>query len=152
MQRPTILYIEDYDLVLFTVKQLFEQEGWCVDVCRDGVAGMSRLEGSNDFDLIIVDAQLPGISGLELLRRARVLEHRRQTPIIIFTATDCREEASAAEADAYMVKPGGMRDLVAVCKRLLQPKGNDQGSREVAPDPNLFPTRGGYAGSNRDVT
>jgi DNA-binding response OmpR family regulator len=120
LQQIRILYAEDYDLVLFTVKQLLELEGWRVDICRDGTAAWKKLEGEDHYDLIILDAQLPGESGLKLVRHARQLAHRRRTPIIMFTGSLRHEEALAAGADAFLNKPTGLKDLIATCNALLE--------------------------------
>lgn len=119
MQRISILYAEDYELVLFTVKQLLELEGWAVEICRDGAATLERLESEEPHDLIILDSKLPGLDGLELLRRLRALRHRANTPVIVFSATDCEPDARAAGADAYLKKPSGIRDLVPTIENLL---------------------------------
>jgi CheY-like chemotaxis protein len=119
LQQIKILYAEDYDLVLFTVKQLLELEGWSVDICRDGSEALKKIEGAEHYDVIVVDAELPGTSGINLLSRARELTHRRRTPMIMFTANDCEAEALAAGADAFLRKPGGIRDLIQTIERLL---------------------------------
>lgn len=119
MQQIRILYAEDYDLVLFTVKQLLELEGWRVDICRDGTAALKKLESDDHYDLVILDAQMPGESGLELVLKARQLAHRRRVPVIMFTGSLRREDALAAGADAFLNKPTGLKDLVATCNALL---------------------------------
>ena len=127
LQQTRILYAEDYDLVLFTVKQLLELESWHVDICRDGTTARKKLEGDEQYDLIILDAQLTGESGLSLVQRARQLAHRRRTPIILFTGSLRHEEALAAGADAFLNKPTGLKDLIATCNSLLGIK-NGSGS------------------------
>ena len=105
--------------MLFTVKQLLELEGWLVDICRDGVAAQKKLESTESYDLIMLDYELPGMRGLDLLRRARHLSARRETPIIMFTASECEDETRAAGADAFLKKPGGIRDLIPTIEALL---------------------------------
>ena len=123
MSQIKILYAEDYDLVLFTVKQLLELEGWGVDYCRDGAAALKKLEGEELFDLIVLDCDMPGVHGMDLLRAARTLEHRAGTPVIIFSAEECEREVMEAGADAYLKKPGGIKDLVHTIERLLYGRG-----------------------------
>lgn len=130
MQQLSILYAEDYDLVLFTVKQLLELEGWSVDICRDGAAALRKLESQEPFDIIILDTELPEVSGLTLLRSARSLAHRAATPVIVFTAEEHEREAREGGADAYLKKPGGIRDLVETVERLLYGKSRQ---RDLAP-------------------
>lgn len=130
MQQTRILYAEDYDLVLFTVKQLLELESWQVDICRDGATALKKLEGDEHYDLIILDAQLPGESGLSLVQRARQLAHRRRVPVILFTGSLRQDEALAAGADAFLKKPTGLKDLIATCNSLLDgnhKNGSDTG-------------------------
>lgn len=122
VQQIRILYAEDYDLVLFTVKQLLELEGWHIELCRDGTSALEKIEGREHFDCIVLDADMPGMHGLELLARARLMTHRRRTPVVIFTALDCEEEAQEAGADAFLRKPSGIRDLVPTIEQLLNPQ------------------------------
>lgn len=119
LQQVNILYVEDYDLVLFTVKQLLELEGWHVDVCREGNAALKMFESNADYDLIVLDYELPGARGLDLLRKARSMPSLHTTPIIMFTASECEAEALEAGADAFLKKPGGIRDLIPTIEFLL---------------------------------
>jgi CheY-like chemotaxis protein len=126
VQQIRILYAEDYDLVLLTVKQLLELEGWSVDICRDGVVGLKKIESDEHYDLIILDVQMPGASGLTLVQRARQLTHRRHLPIIMFTGSQRHDDAMAAGANAFLNKPAGLKELIATCKSLLAPAANNQ--------------------------
>lgn len=119
MQQVRILYVEDYDLVLFTVKQLLEGENWRVEVCRDGPSALKKIEGDESYHLLILDEHLKGINGMELLRRARQTPLLRETPALMFTASPCEEDALAAGADAFLRKPSGLKDLISTCRRLL---------------------------------
>lgn len=127
MSQVNILYADDYDLVLFTVKQMLETENWRVDVCRDGTVALKRIEGDERYDLIILDERLPGVSGLDLIKHARRAEHLRATPIMMFTATQCEEQALAAGADVFLKKPGGIGELLETCRGFLHIE-NDNGS------------------------
>ena len=129
MGQIKILYADDYDLVLFTVKQMLEMENWRVDVCRDGAVALKRIEGEERYDLIILDERLPGISGLDLIKRARLAKHLRATPIMMFTATHCEEQALAAGANAFLRKPSGIGELLETCRGFLyiENDGEDNG-------------------------
>lgn len=129
MQQIRILYAEDYDLVLFTVKQLLELEGWSVDICRDGAAGLKKLESDEHYDLIILDVQMPGASGLTLVQRTRQLTHRRHLPIIMFTGSLRYDDALAAGANAFLNKPAGLKELIATCKSLLASEADSKGDK-----------------------
>lgn len=130
MEKIRILYAEDYDLILFAAKHLLEAEGWEVEVCRDGADTLKKLEGDARFDLLILDDRIGGVSGSELVERARGDSRLRATPIILFTTQQAANDGPAAcAADACLSKPGGLKDLVETCRRLLQraapPEGVD---------------------------
>lgn len=119
MEKIRILYAEGYDLVLFRARQLLEAEGWEVEVCRDGASALKKLEGGERFDLMILDDKLEGSTGGELIRRARGDERQHHVPVILFTAEHTNGDSAQREADACLSKPGGLKDLVPTCRRLL---------------------------------
>src|SRR5215212_1718447 len=119
MPHITILLVEDSDMVLRAVKKTLELEGWRVEVCEDGVAALRELEGEAQYDLIITENDLPGATGLELIRRARLLPHRRQTPIIMFSSGPHRAEALRAGADEFLKKPEGIYAVGTLVALLL---------------------------------
>lgn len=108
----TILVVEDDpDLVQF-VKAYLERAGYTVRTARDGLTGLSAaLEGYPD--LIVLDWMLPGIDGLELMKRLR---RERRTPVVMLTARgeeDDRIRGLELGADDYVSKPFAPRELVA---------------------------------------
>ena len=116
--RPVkILHLEDNKLVANTVKEALELEGWCVDICEDGATALRKIKSGAHYDTIIVDNDLPNVSGLELVRQARKLAHRQNTPIVMFSAHDCEAEARRAGADAFLRKP---EDILAVTGTVTQ--------------------------------
>lgn len=124
MVRPvTILFVEDNDVVPRVVRRTLELEGWRVEVCEDGDAALRGLEGEGRYDLIIADDDLPGVSGLELIRRARTLPHRRETPIIMFPSCPKSEEALGAGADEFLQKPEGIYAVRETAALLLCGEG-----------------------------
>ncbi|HST50662.1 MAG TPA: response regulator [Pyrinomonadaceae bacterium] len=115
----TILYAEDHGAIRLAVKETLEQEGWRVEACADGAAALAKLEGAESYAFLIFDNILPGISGLELVRRARSLAHRRTTPVAIVSASEVRAEALAAGADVFLRKPQDVGLLVGTVKSLI---------------------------------
>lgn len=120
MTRPTILYAEDHAAVRAAVAETLELEGWRVEACADGAAALRLLESDARLDLIILDNRLPCVGGLELVRRARLLAHRRATPVLMLSADECGAEALRAGADAFLRKPDGVARVAAVVARLLE--------------------------------
>lgn len=114
-----ILHAEDDTLVANAVKETLRDEGWRVSTYTDGTAALAEIEGETHYDLMIVDNQLPGVGGLELLSRARQLTHRQQVPIIMLSATDEWREARRAGATAFLRKPEDVHALTETVARLL---------------------------------
>ena len=114
-----ILHVEDDTLVADVVKEALRDEGWRVSTYTDGAAALKEIEGETHYDLMIIDNRLPGVSGLELLTRARLLPHRQQVPIVMLSATDEWREARRAGASAFLRKPEDMHALAETIARLL---------------------------------
>lgn len=117
----SILHVEDQKIVSDAVRDTLKYEGYAVTVCATGTEALRRISSDERYDLLLVDNELPGLSGLELVRRARKLKHRRRVPIIMLSASDVETEAWRAGVDAFLQKPDGMRQLGATVKRLLNP-------------------------------
>ncbi len=82
-----ILIIEDEKLLADSRKVLLEKKGFTVETVYDGLAGMEYAE-LGIYDLLIVDVMIPGINGLELVRRVRA--KRFATPILMHSARSSR--------------------------------------------------------------
>lgn len=101
----TILVVEDHGAVADALRDTLEAEGWRVFVCVDAVTGRREIESAAHFDALIIDNQLPGgASGIELIRLARGLPHRRQTPVVMLSAGHVEAEARAAGADLILTE------------------------------------------------
>ena len=117
-----ILVVEDQEKLARSIKKGLEQKGYAVDTLHEGGAGMRRLEFNHqDYDLVILDVMLPGMSGIEISKSAR--EKGITLPIIMLTAKDTLEnkiEGLDAGADDYLVKPFAFEELVARLRALLR--------------------------------
>ncbi len=70
--RPfTILHVEDSEVLAGVVREALELEGWAVETCADGAEALERISGPEEFNLMILDCELPGVHGVELVRHAR---------------------------------------------------------------------------------
>ena len=119
MASINILYVEDFPTVKLIVKETLELEGWRVEDCDDGLTALRLIESGEQFDLILLDDDLPGLSGVELAARARTLRHRSHTPIIMLSATERTRDAHAAGVNIFLKKPEGMTSLIETIKQLL---------------------------------
>ncbi|HEV2882424.1 MAG TPA: response regulator [Pyrinomonadaceae bacterium] len=116
---PHILLVEDHSVVAQAIKETLEDEGWRVTLCGDGAVAVLRLASAASYDLLLCDNQLPSVSGLELVRYARTLPHRKDTPIIMFSASECSRDARMAGVDEYLRKPQDIGKVVETVARLL---------------------------------
>lgn len=117
---PTILYVEDNRLLMQTVKETFELEGWSVDDCHDGITALAKIRSAEPYDLLLIDNDLPGVKGLELTRQARLLSHREATPIVIISASELEDESRLAGADGFLKKPDDIPAMIGIISRLLE--------------------------------
>jgi two-component system, chemotaxis family, chemotaxis protein CheY len=116
---PHILFVEDSKYVSDAVKETLEGEGWRVETCADGYVGLLLIKSDRRYDLILLDNELPNVSGLELTRRARELPHRKATPIIMLSASEVVRDAFLAGANVFLRKPQDIGEIVSTISRLL---------------------------------
>lgn len=112
--------VEDNDDLAGTIVERLRAEGHAVDREADGALAEALLSHAA-FDLVLLDINLPGRSGVELLRTLRT--RGDLTPVILLTAMgeiDHRVSGLDAGADDYMVKPVDFRELAARCRVLAQ--------------------------------
>lgn len=120
LQAVRVLHVEDNPEVAKMVKNMFLLQGWCVETCADGAVGLQRLESETLYDLIILDKELPDIDGIDITRRVRQLEHRKETPIVIFSANFDEKEAIDAGANLALKKPEDTAHLIIKVKSLVK--------------------------------
>lgn len=113
MDNIKLLIIEDEQRLASILKKQFEDTGFQVDVAYDGYAG-KRMTESNDYNLIILDINLPLINGYDLCREIRKTD--LNVPVIMLTAlgsSDNKLSGFTAGADDYILKPFDFRELLA---------------------------------------
>ncbi|HYX27941.1 MAG TPA: response regulator [Pyrinomonadaceae bacterium] len=114
-----ILHVEDNRAVARTVQDTLVAEGMHADFCLSGAKAMEILKSDAAYDLILVDNDLPGLSGLEITLRVQSIPHRRNTPVIMLSGEDCEAEAWRAGVKAFLRKPEGIHELSSTIKRVL---------------------------------
>ena len=116
----SILHVEDNELIAKLVDDMCAPEDWRVELSVDGDSALRKLTGNDHYDLLVVDNDLPGLSGLELVQRARKMTHHRRTPIVMLSGSDCETEAWGAGVDAFLKKPEQINKLPSTIARLLK--------------------------------
>lgn len=118
-----ILLIEDDERLVESLGAQLRDSGYALDVSTDGVEGLYVGE-EFPVDLAIIDLGLPGLNGLEVIRRLR--EGGREFPILILTArSDWQDKVEGLEAgaDDYLTKPFQVEELMARINALLRRAG-----------------------------
>jgi two-component system cell cycle response regulator DivK len=118
----TILVIEDNTLNLKLVRDVLQHAGYAVVSAPTGEEGV-MIAIAQPPDLVLMDLQLPGITGTEALRRLRSHPSSRFVPVVAVTAFAMREDRERAEEagfDGYVEKPISTRALPAQVERFLE--------------------------------
>ena len=117
-----ILIIEDEEQLCRSVAEGLRIDGYEADVCFDGNEGLYLCMTEN-YDLILLDLNLPGTDGLEILRQFR--EHNTSTPVLILSARDQIEDKVNGldlGANDYLTKPFHFQELEARIRSLTRRK------------------------------
>ncbi len=125
-----LLVVEDEERIARFLKKGLEEESYAVDVAVDGPAALDWVAGAN-YDLILLDVMLPGLTGFEV---CRILRQRGVvTPILMLTArddVDDRVTGLDAGADDYLPKPFAFKELLARVRALVR-RGTVAGTPET---------------------
>jgi len=121
MSGQTILYVEDNEPNRVMLRDLLKRTTYQLMEADDGEAGVAAALESHP-DLILMDIQLPKLSGLEAMRRIRAEAATANTPIIAITSfalSGDEKKAREAGATAYLTKPYSPSGLLSLIRTLL---------------------------------
>jgi CheY-like chemotaxis protein/tetratricopeptide (TPR) repeat protein len=116
-----ILHVEDNQTLAELVREVVRSEGWELKQYFDGKSALEELMTDADYNLLVVDYELPGINGLDLIRHVRSMFHRRYLPIVMMSGTLDETSAREAGADVFLRKPQAVGLLVETVSRLVDP-------------------------------
>jgi two-component system, cell cycle response regulator DivK len=121
MSAKTILYIEDNEMNRKIVRDLLKRTKYTLIEAYDGEAGVAKALEARP-DLILMDIQLPKMSGLDATKRLRAEAATAKTPIIAITSFALSGDdvkAKEAGATAYLAKPYSPFDLLNLIRKIL---------------------------------
>lgn len=130
----SILVVEDDESIREMLRYYFKSVGYEVRSYESGEAMFQGEEGQGCPVLCILDIMLPGMDGLEILRRLRTDRDRSKVPVILLTARTAEMDRVAgleAGADDYVVKPFGIMELQARVKAVLRRTQREGESRLI---------------------
>ena len=140
-----ILIVEDEEKLARFIELELTHEGYNVNKAGDGRTALD-MALNEDYDLILLDIMLPGLNGLEVLRR---LNNEKQTPVILLTARDSvMDKVSGLDAGAvdYITKPFAIEELLARIRVALKfrhaqdgrEKADENGASSVKQEPGVL--------------
>jgi DNA-binding NtrC family response regulator len=121
MGKGRVLVVDDEAAALKSLSELLVEQGYSVETATDGNRALEKLDEVNP-DVVLTDLDMPGMDGLELLRRLRT-EGRQETSVVVMSAFGSSEEAVAAlraGATHYLQKPLNTAELLFVLGRELE--------------------------------
>ena len=139
--QPRLLVVEDDETIRETIRDSLELEGFTVTACgngRDALQTLQRAPEGEGFALVVLDLMLPGLGGLDVCRQLRSANDH--TPILVVSARDSETDrvlGLEVGADDYLIKPFGMRELVARCRALLRRTASSTATSKVLEHANL---------------
>lgn len=125
-KKGSILVVEDEEKIARVLELELEYEGYKVTKVIDGLEALEAYRTGN-WDLILLDVMLPGLSGIELLRRIR--KNDLHTPVILLTAKSSVEDKVSGldlGANDYITKPFQIEELLARIRAALRIKRTDE--------------------------
>lgn len=125
MTGPLILVVDDEEPIRKLLARFLGRRGYRVSVAEDGAQAL-RLVGEVLPALVITDINMPSMDGIELISRLRTGPATRTLPVVLLTATQGLGDAEfqgASGADAFLVKPIAMADLLVAVEGLLGREG-----------------------------
>jgi len=125
-----VLVIEDEPELRRVLTQALREDGYAVDEAADGPDGLFKAIAWA-YDIVLLDLMLPGLDGLELLKRLR---REKLTPVLVLTARDAvpdRIRGLDIGADDYVVKPFNLAEVLARVRALIR-RAAGQGDSQIA--------------------
>ena len=123
-----ILVAEDDNISRLLLRKILSRESrWEVIEACDGSAAWSMIEKGQPLDLAILDIMMPGIDGLELLRRIRGSAQYKSLPVILCSAVNDRTTLSRAQGlfiNHYVLKPYSRESMIGFVKAIESAKSN----------------------------
>lgn len=133
LEKKKILVVDDEDQILKFMKEMFEPRGYSVTCVANGNEAL-KIIGSSPIDLLLLDLNLPGVSGVDVLKIVRQSAPRLK--VVVLTALDgLRDPVERIGCEAFLPKPFDLEELGQVIKNVLAGKV----IKEAKPAEDLIP-------------
>lgn len=121
LKNKQVLLVEDVAINRLVARSAFEQAGMIIEEAEDGLEA-TKMALKKQYDLIVMDIQMPQMDGYEATRVIRTYESYRNTPIVAMTAnamTDDKEQSLAAGMNSHITKPIKLDQVISELERLF---------------------------------
>ncbi|QKS28756.1 response regulator [Accumulibacter sp.] len=119
----TIFLVDDSATILLSVSSILGKAGYAVEKAANAEAALQKFNAGIKVDLLITDLNMPGMNGIELIKKVRSLAAYRFLPILFLTTESQqsrKQEAKAAGASGWIVKPATADDLLNTVKLVIR--------------------------------
>ena len=114
-----ILVVDDEIGIAEAVNDLLVDEGYSVELARNGQDGLALLKAKR-FDLVIVDWMMPIVDGLGLITAMRDMPNRQRTPVIVMSALPADVVHAVVTSDGFLRKPFDVGELLTLVAQVLR--------------------------------
>jgi len=121
MDKPFALLIEDDRDIATLFRHVLDMAGYNSECVYDGLEAMKRLAVLQP-DVVLLDLQLPGLSGVDILKNMRADERLKTIPVVVITAYAYYAKSLPVEPDLFLLKPVDIHDLSNLIQRLRDKK------------------------------
>ncbi len=123
LHQPTILVVDDEEMMRSALKRILETEGYRVVLAEDAMS-LSQILDSVSYDLMLLDIGLPWVDGLELCAMLKGHPSVSQVPVVLVSGRKTKEDIEkgfAAGCDDYVTKPFEVDTILEVVSKALTP-------------------------------
>lgn len=122
MEKPLALIVEDDRDIVALFRHVLDVAGYQTEIVLDGKEAMDRLEVILP-NIVLLDLQLPSLSGVEILKRMRESERLKRVPVVVITAYAPYADSLPVEPDLLLLKPVDINQLSSLVQRLQATQG-----------------------------
>jgi two-component system chemotaxis response regulator CheY len=122
MEKKTIVVVDDFENTLFVVEFTLKNNGYNVLKANNGEEALKLFDGK-DIHLLVTDLNMPGMDGIELTNKVRLMEKYKFLPILMLTTeTDSKKKELARDASVtgWIQKPFKMEKFLAVIEKCIK--------------------------------
>jgi CheY-like chemotaxis protein len=131
MDKPFALIVEDNLEIVTLFQHVLDMAGYHTEIVLDGTEAMQRIE-TEPPDIVLLDLQLPGMTGVEILKKMRTNERLSSIPVVVITAYSNYSTRLPFEPDLLLLKPVNIHQLSNMIQRLQATRG---ARHDLAHDP-----------------